>query len=153
MEVRRYRAEDRDAIWDLHNVALHAVGAHAGDSVYDADLRDVEQAYLHSGGEFLVGTLDGRVVAMGALRPDPDHPRRAELKRMRVEPALQGRGLGRTLLDHLLRRARELGVRELTLDTTERQVAAMSLYRSVGFTETGRGVLHGFDVVFFRLEL
>ncbi len=153
MEVRRYRAEDRDVVWDLHNAALYAVGAHAGPEVYDGDLRHIEDVYLDAGGEFLVGELDGRVVAMGALRRDPDNPKRGELTRMRVQPELQGRGLGRALLQHLLRRARELGFTELHLDTTERQTAAMSLYRSVGFEECGRGVLYGFDVVSFRLAL
>ena len=42
MEVRRYRAGDHDAVWDLHNVALNEVGAHMGNGPWDDDLHHIE---------------------------------------------------------------------------------------------------------------
>jgi ribosomal protein S18 acetylase RimI-like enzyme len=111
----------------------------------------VADVYLDARGEFLVGLVSGRIVAMGALRRHDDLT--AEVKRMRVHPDLQRRGFGRTVLRRLEQRAIQLGYRRLVLDTTERQAAAIALYRSEGFTETGRGQVFGFPCIFFAKEL
>lgn len=151
LKIRRYRPADHDEVWDLHNTALHAVGAHAGSGEWDDDLHHVEAAYLRAGGEFLVGVLDGRIVAMGALKPTA--PGQAEVKRMRVHPDVQRRGLGQTLLDRLLQRARQLGFRCLHLDTTVGQAAARALYEKNGFVEVGRSRFAGFDVIRYHKTL
>lgn len=148
MRIRRYEPEDREAVWRLHNEALDGVGAHLGNGPWDDDLHEVEAAYLEAGGEFLVGVLDGRVVAMGALRRIS--PGRAEVKRMRVEPALQGRGYGQALLDALHRRAAELGYSTLHLDTTVHQRAARRMYEGNGYRELRRGRIGPFDCVFYE---
>ena len=148
LRVRRYEPGDREAVWRLHNEALDEVGAHLGNGAWDEDLYGIDDAYLDAGGEFLVGVLDGRVVAMGALRRlSPDE---AEVKRMRVEPALQGRGHGQTLLDALHRRAEELGLSTLRLDTTVHQSAARRLYEVNGYREVRRGRVGPFDCVFYE---
>jgi ribosomal protein S18 acetylase RimI-like enzyme len=149
--IRRYDDVDRDAVWELHNLALHAVGAHVGNGPWDDDLHRIAEVYLSGRGEFLVGLLGGRVVAMGALRRQDEDT--AEIKRMRVHPDVQRRGFGRALLHGLEERAIRLGYRRLVLDTTERQVAAIGLYRSEGFVESGRGEVWGFPCIFFAKEL
>ena len=148
LEIRRYRPEDEEAVWRLHNEALAEVRAHLGNGEWDADLREIQTVYLKAGGEFLVGVVDGRVVAMGALRRIST--REAEVKRMRVEPALQGRGYGRAILEALHHRAAELGYSGLHLDTTAHQRAARSLYEANGYRESGRGKVGPFDCVFYE---
>ena len=150
LRIRRYGPGDREAVWRLHNEALDEVGAHLGNGPWDDDLHEIEAAYLEAGGEFLVGVLDGRVVAMGALRRIS--PGEAEVKRMRVEPALQGRGHGQALLDALHRRAAELGCSTLRLDTALRQRAARSLYERNGYREVRRGRIGSFDCVFYEKQ-
>ena len=57
-----------------------------------------------------------------------------EVHTIGVDPAYQGRGIGRRLLDELLNFARNAVVHlEVRTDNT----AAIGLYRSVGFTEVG----------------
>ena len=68
LSVRRYQPGDRQAVRDLHNLALHDARAHGGNGPWDADLRAIESSYLDEGAELLVGTVNQRVVAMGALR-------------------------------------------------------------------------------------
>jgi Acetyltransferase (GNAT) family len=96
IQIRRYGEGDEEAVWTLHNVALHTVGAHLGNGPWDDDLRSVRTVYLETGGEFLVGELDGEIVAMGALRRVGADV--AELKRMRVHPSQQRRGHGELIL-------------------------------------------------------
>jgi GNAT superfamily N-acetyltransferase len=150
-ELRRFEAEDVRAIRELHDLALTEAGAHVGRGSWDDDLDSIAATYLDSGGEFLVGVRDGRLVAMGALRHITDIV--GELKRMRVNPAFQRRGYGRLILARLENRARELGYRELRLDTTIMQTAAQRLYASAGYRQVGRGQLAGVEVVYFAKSL
>jgi GNAT superfamily N-acetyltransferase len=90
-------------------------------------------------------------VAMGALLPTG--PARAELKRMRVHPPVQRRGYGAAILARLERAARELGFEELHLETTTGQLAAQALYRSRGYSETGRGRHGEFELILFQKRL
>jgi GNAT superfamily N-acetyltransferase len=132
----------------LHDEALNEVGAHLGAGPWDDDLDDIEGVYLESGGEFLVGELEGEVVAMGAIRRiSPDA---AEVKRMRVRPGLQGRGYGHAMLDSLHRRAARIGYTTLHLDTTVQQWAARGLYLKNGYREVGRGGVGPFDCIYYE---
>lgn len=148
--IRSYEPEDHEPVLKLHEDGLRQTGTFVEDRELDGDLLDVESAYLASGGDFLVGVLDGRVVAMGALkRASSDE---AEIKRMRVEPALQGRGYGQRMLDALHRCAAERGYSILSLDTTVQQTAARSLYLKNGYRETRRGSTGPFDRVFYAKD-
>ena len=146
--IRRFRGSDTAQVRALHELALRGVGALItgpdGDAL-DRDLNDIEGSYVEVGGEFLVDSVGGRIVAMGGLRPVA--AARAELKRMRVHPDWQRRGRGRAMLDALEQRARDLGFRVLFLDTTEQQVAARSLYTSSGYLQIGRGELCGRAII------
>ena len=148
--IRRYEPGDREAVRNLHDAALNGVGAHLGTGAWDADLDAIESVYLGNGGEFLVGVLAGELVAMGALRRDPDG--RPWITRMRVSPLFQGRGIGQTLLDALHRRAAELGYGTLHLDTTVGQTAARRLYEKNGYRETGRGRVGPFECLYYERE-
>lgn len=67
--IRRYRPADHDAVLALHREAMADVGLVPGDGVYyDQDFARMEEIYLRSGGEFLVGRRGGQTVAMGGLR-------------------------------------------------------------------------------------
>jgi DNA-binding MarR family transcriptional regulator/GNAT superfamily N-acetyltransferase len=85
------------------------------------------------GGLFVVATLHGTPIGCGALRFHGSDP--AELKRMWVAPSARGLGLGRRLLTHLERLARERGVRVLRLETNRNLTEAIALYRSAGYRE------------------
>jgi ribosomal protein S18 acetylase RimI-like enzyme len=150
VRLRRYRDEDRQAVWELHTLALEQAGGHQ-KGPWDDDLGAIAATYLESGGEFLVGVEDARIVAIGAFRPRDD--RRAEIKRMRVHPAVQRRGFGRRLLHRLEQGAVELGYRTLILDTTVEQEAAQALYRGEGYKETGRGRAGPFELILFEKRI
>lgn len=151
--IRRYRPEDRETVRSLHFRAIEEVGAYAEElsDYLDRDLDDIEGTYLENGGEFLVGTLDGEVVAMGALRRISE--REAELRRMRVEPEFQKQGFGRMMLARLEERAVELGVSTLELDTTVQQTGARRLYEGAGYAFAGTGMIGPFNCIFYRKTL
>ena len=149
--LRRWRPADRAAVADLHDRALAGFSAILQRGSEAPDLHDVDGVYLRPGGEFLVGEIAGALVAMGALKRIDAAT--GEIKRMRIDPAHQRHGHGRTLLVHLLEAARERGLRRIVLDTTSEQVGAHRLYESMGFVTTGTRVVGPFTVVDYRLDL
>jgi GNAT superfamily N-acetyltransferase len=148
LHIRRYEPGDKRAVKRLHDDALNEVGAHLGTGPWDDDLDEIEGVYLESGGEFLVGIMEGEVVAMGAIKRVS--PQVAEVKRMRVVPGLQGRGYGQAMLEALHRRAAGLGYSTLHLDTTVQQRVARRLYLKNGYREVGRGSIGPFWCIFYE---
>ena len=146
--MRRFAAGDAPAVGALDDAATS--GDEARGRGYE-DLYSIAAAYLENGGEFLVGICDGRPVAAGALRHVTDAV--GEIDWMRVHPGFRRRGFGRTLLACLEHRARELGYRQLRLNTPVVMTAAQRLYDSAGYREVGRGQLAGAEVIYFEKTL
>jgi ribosomal protein S18 acetylase RimI-like enzyme len=87
-----------------------------------------------------VALLGDRVVGLGYWRryARPTHRPHADLEKVAVGPAAQGRGVGRALVAALVDDARSAGIEVLTLDARGDNANALHLYRSLGFTEYGR---------------
>ncbi len=85
------------------------------------------------GGIILCKSDDAYIGCAGVREWEGDE---AELKRMYLQPAFQGKGSGKRLLTETLELARELGYKSIRLDTLEKLEAALQLYRSQGFVET-----------------
>ena len=55
-----------------------------------------------------------------------------------VDPAYQGMGLGRRLMNELILRVKELGVDSMTLEVRPSNQVAINLYTSLGFRSVGQ---------------
>jgi len=78
LKIRRYQPPDHATVCELPKTALLAAGAYIGGAC-DTDLDQIEAVYLDNGGEFLVGTLEDRVVAIFPLAAVGRVPRRGGL--------------------------------------------------------------------------
>jgi amino-acid N-acetyltransferase len=88
--------------------------------VYAPDRRLLSKATVtlfESVPEFLVAELEGEVVACGAVHVMWEDL--AEVRTVAVDPALRGLGVGGVLLDALVGRARDLGVKKVFCLTFE----------------------------------
>jgi GNAT superfamily N-acetyltransferase len=116
---------------------------------FDNELATLPGAYVPPrGGLWLAGPADGPCGCI-ALRPLPygeiagatnvaagpatGTTDTAELKRLYVDPAARGRGLGRRLVTVALDHARRAGYRHVKLDTLAQMASARALYASLGF--------------------
>lgn len=79
----------------------------------------------------LVPHVIGCVAVRGFNAPDT-----CELKRLYITPDARGLGAGRILMEAAIAKARELGYKEMLLDTLATMVAARGLYAKYGFKET-----------------
>ncbi len=95
-----------------------------------ATLSDPEGAILAPGGQIFVADLGVDTVGCVALLPMPGG---YEVAKMAVDPAAQGRGIGRALLMAAIAWAREQGAARLYLESNARLTSALRLYKSAGF--------------------
>jgi len=151
MRLIRYRPEYQEPMLELHRGAIEGFALGMSQQQDEADLMAVEEVYLRNGGEFLVGLVGDRLVAMGGFKWLSEGL--AELRRMRIAPGLQGRGYGTTLLRELERRAFQSGVRMLWLQTARQRPLTLQFYRKHGYQETGRGFYGAVETVRFSKTL
>ncbi len=134
IDVRRVGLRDADAvalIAELDQV-LVAQYPEEGANHFRVDPDEVAPGR----GAFLIAYLEGAPVACGAVRWIEGG--RAEVKRMYTRPAARRRGVAEQILRSLEAVARELGARELVLETGVRQAAAIALYQRHGFAPIDR---------------
>lgn len=94
--------------------------------------------------------LDGQLAAILVMEVAADH---VWIDNIAVDPAFQGRGLGRFWLAFAEAEARRHGLAEVRLCTHERMHANIAFYGRCGYVETHRRVEDGFPRVFMTRRL
>ncbi|MGC3971592.1 MAG: GNAT family N-acetyltransferase [Pirellulales bacterium] len=156
IEIRHYRDEDFDQIFDLNEAVLQAIDPSLHWFLgWDDDLQYIVADCLQRQVVCLVGevqdTTQTQIIAMGILRPIDDL--RGEIRGMRVHPTHQNLGLGKLMLSRLENAARELDYRVLQLDTTVLQHAAIRLYSKAGYLEVHRDAANGIEEIYFEKKM
>jgi putative acetyltransferase len=138
--IRMTDAESRE---DLNHARrlFRSYAAEFADSIaevlcfqgFEAELAGLPGRYAPPAGCLLLA-IDGDIpvgcVAMRDLGGGD-----CEMKRLYVAPESRGRGIARSLIAEVLRRAGRAGYRRMVLDTLPEMADAIALYRSFGFVE------------------
>ena len=103
----------------------------------DRQLAADPSTIIRDGGHSFCALLDGQAVGAAALFRVG--PREFELARMTVAPSSRGQGIGRSLAQAALHRAEADGATSVSLGTNTILVAAIALYRSLGFEVVWEG--------------
>jgi epoxyqueuosine reductase len=98
---------------------------------FEQELADLPGRYAAPSGRMLLAKADGAYVGCVALRQIGDGV--CEMKRLFVQPASRGRGIGKALAQAVIEEARRIGYKRIRLDTVLEP--AQCLYRSLGFRE------------------
>jgi phosphinothricin acetyltransferase len=137
--IRDAGAEDAGSICAIYNQGIEDRVA-----TLETELRDPEERgqWLRARGArhpVIVAESGGRVVGWASL--NPFNPRAAYDQvadfSVYVERSWRGQGVGRTLLQELIERARALGYHKLVLAAFPFNGAGMRLYQAAGFREVG----------------
>lgn len=158
MDVTSSRAALEIRLDDLSGEPTRAlIAAHLSDmrsispeeSCHALDLSGLQQPSV----QVWSAWVDGELAGVGALAQlDATN---GELKSMRVADSHRGEGIGRAMLEHLIGRARQVGMSSLWLETgsTPEFLAAQRLYESAGFVRCepfGSYVLDPYSVFMTR---
>jgi putative acetyltransferase len=150
--VRPVHEDEMDLVRALFREYQAHIGVDLCFQSFEEELAGLPGRYGPPGGFILLAEEDGEAVGIVALRGlDADT---AEMKRLYVPPARQGRGLGRELVARLLREARARGYAKLRLDTLPVMENAIAMYRRMGFREIAPYMANPVQgALFFELDL
>ncbi|WP_369282913.1 GNAT family N-acetyltransferase [Oscillibacter sp. GMB15532] len=102
----------------------------------DAELANLRQKYGKPDGRLYLIRVDGTPAGCGALRRLDEES--CEVKRLYVRPRFRKKGAGTELMNRLISDAREIGYRQMKLDTLPMLPDALRLFRALGFQEIPR---------------
>ncbi|RUM26176.1 N-acetyltransferase [Rhizobium vallis] len=141
IEIRPFMPDDADAVL---SVILPIQREEFGiDITADAqpDLRVIPDFYQSGKGQFWVAVKDGAIVGTVGLKDIGND--QAALRKMFVSAEVRGRehGVAARLLDRLFAHARDGGLTDIFLGTTDKFVAAHRFYEKNGFTEIAKSAL------------
>ncbi len=92
------------------------------------------EEFDQQGAVLLGAEIGGLFVGCVGLIPQA-LPHHGEIKRLFVEPARRGQGIGKLLMQELENEARRFGLRTLQLESGSKENEALALYRSLGYDE------------------
>jgi putative acetyltransferase len=127
---------DLDAVRDLILAHVAARATTPGIEYMRADALSLPGRFSAPRGGLWLARAGNAAAGCVALHPIDNSA--AEVKRMYVDPAWRGRGVGRALLVALLAGARARGYHVLRLGTLHDMTAAQTLYTSLGFVPIER---------------
>jgi len=100
---------------------------------YDNERTHIADIYMPPTGALYLAENDGVPAGCVGLRKFDGH--RCEMKRLYVRPDHRGLGIGIALCDQIIVKGRQLGYKEMLLDTLAGMHSALALYQLLGFKQ------------------
>jgi putative acetyltransferase len=120
----------------VHNT-LNEFGASKGDgfAMDDEELLDMFSNYQTPGMHYYVVEQNGEILGGAGVAPleDDNNPNHCELRKMYFSPSLRGQGIGKTMIDKCIKKAKSMGYKGMYLETIDSMKIAQKLYVSRGF--------------------
>ena len=98
---------------------------------YDLELENLDKKYGLPKGRLYIATVAGDVAGCIALRNIDD--KSCELKRLYVRPEFRGNQIGQMLIEQIISDARDIGYKQILLDTLPFLKSAIYIYEKLGF--------------------
>jgi GNAT superfamily N-acetyltransferase len=120
---------------ERHREDIELIETYFEPGNFEKELVSLPGKYAPPAGQLLLGLYDQQAAGCVALRQIDEQT--CEMKRMFVDTRLHGKGIGRELAKAVIGEARKIGYKKMLLDTSIRQVEALTLYQSMGFVRIG----------------
>ena len=152
LTIRPANNNDCERVTKLVFGVLAEFGLAGDPDATDADLKDIEASYLQRGGLFeVIEDCDASLV--GSFGLYPVNKTICELRKMYFVPSARGSGLGNYVLGRVIERAKELGFKQMVLETSSKLLAANRLYMKFGFKPATSDHLASRADLFYKLDL
>ena len=152
LTIRSASNDDCERVASLVSGVLAEFGLAADPDTTDADLKDIEANYLQRGGLFEV-IEDADTNLLGSFGLYPINKTTCELRKMYFIPSARGLGLGKQVLERAIAKAKELGFKQIVLETSSKLLAANRLYARFGFESATSDHLASRADQFYKLDL
>ena len=129
MDVKLRQFEESDLaellklIWDTIDVCYREVYSDEAITHWESEHNEAEIFKDASEGIILIAELDGKMIGTGTLLGE-------QIKRVYVEPKLQGKGLGKMIMQQLEKLANDNGIKEIRLYAS---IPAKKFYDAIGY--------------------
>lgn len=124
--------EDAGTVRILFRAYLDGLGIDLAYQGVEAELAELPGRYVPPLGAVLLAR-DAAGQAVGVVAMWPVAPGVAEMKRLYIQPAGRGQGLGHRLVAAIVAAARAAGYARMRLDTLASMGPAQAAYRAAGF--------------------
>ncbi|GAA0531723.1 GNAT family N-acetyltransferase [Chitinophaga japonensis] len=126
---------DNQPVGAIIQAVLQEFGANKpGTAYYDEHLYRLYDSFPPASSCYWVAELQGMVAGGGGIYPTAGLPAGCcELVKLYLLPQARGRGLGKALVERCLRSAKELGYRQVYLETMPELRVTVPLYEKAGF--------------------
>lgn len=133
--IRNIQLSDNPVLARIIKDTLAEFGAnHPGTVYYDASTDTLFEVFQKERSAYFVAEKEGEIVGGGGIYPTDGLPGdTCELVKMYLLPSARGTGLGRTLIEKCLTTAKELGYKQVYLETMPELKQALSIYAKFGF--------------------
>lgn len=101
---------------------------------YDDEISNLKEKYGAPKGRLYLASVAGETAGCIGLKPLDE--KRCEMKRLFVKPQFRGRKIAEQLVKTIIEDAKEIGYKEMYLDTLPFLKGAILLYEKLGFIET-----------------
>jgi GNAT superfamily N-acetyltransferase len=137
VETDEHRRHVRELFWEYLRWANSMLNREFGisfdiKSMLEQDMVELDK-FLPPEGRLLLGQYDHQIAGIACMKKIGEGI--GEVKRMYVRPEYRRKGIGRALLEAVIKEARQIGYSNIRLDSTRFMKEAHALYRSVGFQD------------------
>jgi len=135
INIRLISIADNPLIATIIRSCLTEFGANKPGTVYyDKTTDQLFELFQKNGAAYFIAEQDGQVVGGGGIFPSPGLPAgTCELVKMYLLPLARGTGIGATLMNTCLGKAKEMGFVNMYIETLPELKKAISVYEKFGF--------------------
>jgi putative acetyltransferase len=135
INIRPISKEDNPKIAIIIRSCLTEFGANKPGTVYyDKTTDHLFELFEEIGAAYYIAEHEGNIVGGGGIFPSPGLPvGTCELVKMYLLPPARGVGIGATLMNRCMNKAKEMGFVSMYIETLPELKKAISVYEKFGF--------------------
>lgn len=131
--IRPARNSDREVIIEIIDTCLREIGDRFFPEGEGQDLLDVDAAYTHKGGAFVVLEQDARIIGTHATSPVDKEKGVITFRRLYLKREFRGQGQGRQLMQWAIDWSIEHGWKQVVFWSDTRFTRAHEFFATFGF--------------------